>query len=99
MRRTRVLLIDKPGFSKDVIAALIADQPDTQLVCDAPDVVIIDDRELAGALDSLDREIPVIVLGADDDPAYAARARRIGAHWVAKDAAATDLPRILSGRV
>ena len=92
----RVQLIDRPGFSHDVIASLIADQPGTQLVTDAPDVVVIDDRELAGTLDSLDPGIPLVILGADDDPAYAARARRLGAEWVAKDAAATVLPRILS---
>jgi hypothetical protein len=91
----RVQLIDRPGFSHDVIASLIAEQPDTQLVSDSPDVIVIDDRELAGALDSLDPHIRLVVLGADDHPAYAARARGIGAQWVAKDAAGTVLPRIL----
>jgi DNA-binding NarL/FixJ family response regulator len=94
----RVQLIDRPGFSHDVIASLIAEQPDTQLVSDTPDVIVIDDRELAGALDSLAPDIPVVVLGADDHPAYAARARQIGAQWVAKDAAGTALPRLLDER-
>jgi DNA-binding NarL/FixJ family response regulator len=94
----RVQLIDRPGFSYDVIASLIAEQPNTQLVSDAPDVVVIDDRELLGALDSLDPDVRVVVLGADDHPAFAARARRIGAEWVAKDAAGTALPRILNER-
>ncbi len=96
MRPTRVQWIDKPGFSHDVIASLIADQPGVALVRDAPDVIVIDDRELAGAIGSFDRRIPVVVLGADDDPAFAARARRIGARWVVKESAATVLPRIIS---
>jgi DNA-binding NarL/FixJ family response regulator len=94
----RVQLIDRPGFSHDVIASLIAELPDTELVSDTPDVIVIDDLELTGALASLDPDIPVVVLGADDHPAYAARARRIGAQWVAKDAAATVLPRALNDR-
>jgi hypothetical protein len=97
MRPTRVQLIDRPGFSHDVIASLIAAQPDTQLVSDAPDVIVIDDRELTHAMDSIDRAARVVVVGADDHPAYAARARRIGAQWVAKDAAGTLLPELLSG--
>jgi DNA-binding NarL/FixJ family response regulator len=40
--------------------------------------------------------VRVIVLGVDDDPAFAARATRLGAAaWVAKERADEDLPALL----
>jgi hypothetical protein len=40
--------------------------------------------------------VRVIVLGVDDDPAFAARATRLGADaWVAKERADEDLPALL----
>ena len=66
-----------------------------------PDVLVIDDRLLAGDAASfprLDVHIGVIVLGMDDDPAFAARAARQGAvAWLAKERAAEELPGLLRG--
>jgi hypothetical protein len=40
--------------------------------------------------------VRVIVVGVDDDPAFAARAHRLGAEaWVAKDRADDQLPALL----
>jgi DNA-binding NarL/FixJ family response regulator len=40
----------------------------------------------------------LVVIGVDDDPAYTARARRIGAEaWVPKDRADELLPELLLG--
>jgi DNA-binding NarL/FixJ family response regulator len=66
------------------------------------DVLIVDDRLLRDGEPVLSRLGPrgaglrVIVLGMDDDPAFAARARRLGAEaWVAKDRAGDELPELL----
>jgi hypothetical protein len=60
------------------------------------DVLLIDDRLIdsgfAGSVDG----VRIIVLGMTDDPAFAARARRLGAQaWVAKERAGEELPRLL----
>lgn len=67
-----------------------------------PDVVVIDDRLLNAVDHALTGSGPiaskprVIVVGVIDDPAFAARARRLGADaWIAKDRAADDLPAVL----
>jgi len=67
-----------------------------------PDVVVIDDRLLNSAEHPLTgigptpSKIRVIVVGVDDDPAFAARARRLGAEaWIAKDQADEELPLLL----
>lgn len=63
------------------------------------DVLVIDDRLLRdGGGDGL-ADLPasrVLVLGVDDDPAFAARARRLGAEaWIAKDRADEQLMTLL----
>ena len=67
-----------------------------------PDVVVIDDRLLLTGehplvgVGPLRATVRLIVVGVDDDPAFAARAHSLGAHaWVAKDRADEDLPRLL----
>src|SRR4051812_23325705 len=67
-----------------------------------PDVLMIDDRLLRDGEHALTglgahaTSLRVIVLGVDDDPAFAARARRLGAEaWVAKDRAGEELPTLL----
>lgn len=68
------------------------------------DVLVIDDRllptnghPLAGA-GPLHTDVRVLVVGMDEDPAFAARARRLGAEaWIAKHAADDGL-RDLLGR-
>jgi two-component system response regulator DesR len=67
-----------------------------------PHVVIVDDRLLRDGLHVLAGTGPtadpvrVIVVGVDDDPAFAQRASRLGAEaWIAKDRADDELPSLL----
>ena len=67
-----------------------------------PHVVVVDDRLLRSTSHVLAGTGPtrypvrVIVVGVDDDPAFAARAMRLGAEaWIAKDRADDELPRLL----
>jgi DNA-binding NarL/FixJ family response regulator len=108
---TTVALADCPGSGRAALATLIAATPGVTLAGEAatvdelhaiardaqPDVVVIDDRLLRNvALRAADLGARLIVTGVDDDPAYAARARRIGADaWVAKDLADELLPAVL----
>jgi DNA-binding NarL/FixJ family response regulator len=99
------LLRDLPGVE------LVGEASTREQVADAlrrirPDVVVIDDRlvprtgahVLAGTGPS-PGTVRVIVVGVDDDPAFAARARRLGAEaWIAKDRADDVLPRLLEAR-
>jgi len=71
-----------------------------------PDVIVIDDRlimhsgghVLAGT-GPAPGPVRVIVVGVDDDPAFAARAQRLGAEaWIAKDRADDQLPVLLETR-
>ena len=70
-----------------------------------PDVLILDDRlvragdHVLAGLGPQRGHVRVIVIGVDDDPAFAARARRLGADaWVAKDRADEELPALLRAR-
>jgi DNA-binding NarL/FixJ family response regulator len=70
-----------------------------------PDVLIIDDRLLGSVehvligLGPMATSPRVIVIGMIDEPAYAERARRLGAEaWIAKDRADEDLPQLLDRR-
>jgi DNA-binding NarL/FixJ family response regulator len=108
---TRVLLLDRPGFGRRALAVLLEALPGVSLVAEAgdaaeleaalrtqPDVVIVDDRllEQARAVQG-GLPFPLIVMGVDDDPGFAARAQRAGAMaWVAKDQADATLPGLLS---
>jgi DNA-binding NarL/FixJ family response regulator len=107
----RVLLADIPGAAERAIAALLRSLPGVVLVAEvgsadelarerprsAPDVVVIDDRLLATAGAHLDGpDVPVIVVGLDDDPSFASRARRLGATaWIPKEHADEQLPGAL----
>jgi hypothetical protein len=96
MHAHRVKFIDVPGFSNDVVAAVIRATPGVSLVGRDPDTVVVDDRRFADALPYMHGGVPTIVLGADDDPAFAARARRHGAiGWMLKESVDPDLPRLL----
>jgi hypothetical protein len=98
MQMLRVMLIDRPGFSLDVLRDLVESLPDTCLVTERPDVVVVDDRRFADAVALMRGGVPTIVLGADDDPGYAARARRHGAsRWVLKESVSGELPALLRG--
>jgi DNA-binding NarL/FixJ family response regulator len=88
-----VQLVGEAGERGDVASALRRAQPD---------VIVIDERLLkAGThvlagLGPMPEGVRVIVLSVDDDPAFAARARRLGASaWVAKERADEDLPALL----
>jgi DNA-binding NarL/FixJ family response regulator len=64
-----------------------------------PDALVIDDRLLrAGASFGPVSSAPrVIVVGVDDAPGYAARARALGAEaWIAKERAGDELPALLA---
>ena len=64
------------------------------------DVLVIDDRLLrtgGPTASAWPIGLRVIVLGMTDDPAYAARARRLGAEaWVAKERADDELRHLLA---
>jgi DNA-binding NarL/FixJ family response regulator len=104
---TRVLLVDRAGASRSALAALLSGLPGVALVGEVgetqyfdaivretcPDLVVVDDRLLTAAADHGAR---MIVVGADDDPGYAARAERFGATaWIPKEDADSLLPPLL----
>jgi two-component system response regulator NreC len=67
-----------------------------------PDVLVVDDRLLRDGIHALagtgpsSAPVRVIVVGVDDDPAFARRAERLGAEaWIAKDRADEELPQLL----
>ena len=96
MKDLRVMLIDSPGFSRDVLAALIGDLPGVRLVPAEPHAVVVDDRHFAKAVPFMRSGVPTIVIGADDDPGFAHRAQRHGAmQWMAKDSADGTLPDLI----
>jgi DNA-binding NarL/FixJ family response regulator len=110
-RELRVLFADVSGAGRRAIAALLRSLPGTVLVAEvgtleelarerrraAPDVIIIDDRLLAkSGLGPRAADVPVIVVGLDDDPSFARRAHRLGATaWIAKERADELLPDAL----
>jgi DNA-binding NarL/FixJ family response regulator len=106
----RVLLADLAGPARRALASLLGELDGVELVgeaggCDElspalrlsrPDVLVIDDRLLRAAHATLPASVRVIVMGVDDDPAYADRARALGADaWLVKDRAGDDLPALL----
>jgi hypothetical protein len=96
MTEQRVMLIDSPGFSRDVVADLIRTLPDVALVTRDPDTVVVDDRRFADAVPFMRGGVPTIVLGSDDDAGFEARARQHGAvRWVLKETVGSVLPELL----
>jgi DNA-binding NarL/FixJ family response regulator len=110
--QTRVLLADEPGFSRTALARVLTETPGIDVVevdrrglRDAlgrfsPDVLVIDDRLLRNR-----RRLPgavgmrSIVVGVDDDPAYALRAADVGAAaWLPKERADLLIRAIFDGR-
>jgi DNA-binding NarL/FixJ family response regulator len=108
---TTVVIADKPGIARAALALLVSDTPGLALVAEAataqelravirdtrPDVVVVDDRLLRyDALTADDVGARLVVIGVDDDAAYLARARRIGAEaWVPKERSDELLPDVL----
>jgi DNA-binding NarL/FixJ family response regulator len=107
----RVLFADVSGAGRRAIATLLHSLPGIALVAEAgtleelarerrrttPDVIVVDDRLLADSgLGPHDADLPLIVVGLDDDPSFARRARRLGATaWIAKEHAGELLPEAL----
>src|SRR4051794_31461115 len=92
------------GLAGVVLADVAGDRTELAVALDrAPvDVLVIDDRLLGDAGQvlaglGLDTSgVRVLVLGVDDAPAFAARARRLGAEeWIAKDRADERLSTLL----
>lgn len=105
----RVVLADLVGPGRTALASLLAGLPGVALVGEVgepealrsaireaePDVLVVDDRLLASAPEGAPR---MIVMGADDDPGFAARAMRLGAlAWFPKESADAFLPVLLAG--
>lgn len=110
--QTRVLLADEPGFSRTALARVLSETPGIDVVeVDRrglrdelrrfrPDVLVIDDRLLRNR-----HRLPAaagvraIVVGVDDDPAYAMRAADVGAAaWLPKERADLLIQAIFDGR-
>ncbi len=107
----RVLFADVPGAGRRAIATLLRSLPGIVLVAEAgsleelageqrrtaPDVIIVDDRLLdSSGLGPRDADLPLIVVGLDDDPSFARRAQRLGATvWIAKEHAGELLAEAL----
>ncbi len=91
-----VELVGESGGRRELAAALRRAHPDVLILDDR--LVTSGDHVLAG-LGPQPGAVRVIVIGVDDDPAFAARARRLGADaWVAKDRADEELPSLLVAR-
>jgi DNA-binding NarL/FixJ family response regulator len=108
----RVLLADREGSARRALAGsltaiggveLAGEVGDQAHLADAlrrthSDVLVIDDRLLRD-MELMLAGLPhlrVLVLGVDDDPAFAARAHRLGAEaWIAKDRADEQLAALL----
>jgi hypothetical protein len=110
-RATRVLLVDRPGFARSVLARLLGAIPGVLLVGESdadelgkllpatrPDLLVVDDRLLATVCSSGGADtLRLIVVGVDDDQGYAQRALRVGAEaWVDKASADAVLPSLLT---
>src|SRR4051794_23684836 len=89
------------GLAGVVLAGIAGDREELAAALDRGpiDVLVIDDRLLAGQVRLPGHPadgLRVLVLGVDDDPAFAARARRLGAEeWIAKDRADERLSALL----
>lgn len=111
-RHVHVLLADRPGAARRAIAGVLhglptvaavsevstSDDLGRELIRTGADVVIIDDRLLSRSrIDLHDASLPIIVVGLDDDPGFALRARQLGAMaWVPKERADELLPGVLT---
>jgi DNA-binding NarL/FixJ family response regulator len=88
-----VMLVGAVGDRHEIPAALRAGRADVLMIDDR---LLRDGEHVLSGLGGQRTDLRVIVLGMDDDPAFAARARRLGAQtWVAKDRAVDELPGLL----
>ena len=112
-RPVHVLLADAPGAGRRAVAGVLRALPCVARVTEVSasedvgrallrtgaNILVIDDRLLSGArIDLHDARLPIVVVGLDDDPGFAARARRLGAMgWVPKERADEMLPDVIAG--
>lgn len=111
-RPLRVLLADSHNVARSAVSGVLSSLPGVVLVGEAttrseiarglgstsPDVLVIDD-DLVGrdGWGLVDAGLTVVVIGLDGDPAYARRARDLGAMaWVPKEHADVLLPDVLA---
>jgi DNA-binding NarL/FixJ family response regulator len=111
-RPVHVLLADVPGAGRRAVAGVLRALPSVGCVTEVgaseevgrallrtrANILVIDDRLLSGArIDLHDAGLPIVVVGLDDDPGFAVRARRLGAMgWVPKERADEMLPDALA---
>jgi DNA-binding NarL/FixJ family response regulator len=107
-----VLLADVPGAGRQAVAGVLRALPNVARVTEVgasedvgrtlrrtdANILVIDDRLLSVAPTDLhDAGLPVVVVGLDDDPGFAVRARRLGAlAWVPKERADEMLADVLA---
>ena len=81
------IVAESPGLTL-VSQSSTLDELRTDLDATPPDVVVLDDRLLRTGEWLARDDVRLVVIGLDDDPAYIARARRVGADaWIPKDRA------------
>jgi DNA-binding NarL/FixJ family response regulator len=111
-RPVHVLLADVPGAGRRAVAGVLRALPCVGRVTEVDasedlgrallrtgaNILVIDDRLLSGArIDLHEAGLPIVVVGLDDDPGFAVRARRLGAMgWVPKERADEMLPGVLA---
>jgi DNA-binding NarL/FixJ family response regulator len=111
-RSVHVLLADVPGAARRAVAGVLRALPGVAHVTEVgasddvgrallrtrANILVIDDRLLSGARIHLhDAGLPFVVIGLDDEPGFAVRARRLGATgWVPKERADEMLPEVLA---
>jgi len=111
--RSRVLLADRVGPARHALAGFLDGLEEVELVGEVSDradvsgalerthahTLVIDDRLLRSGGEAFPVDLRVIVLGLEDHPAFAERARLLGADaWVFKDRAGEELPALLERR-
>ena|SRR5690242_3956128 len=108
----RVLIADRPGPARSALCNTLSALDDVAVVGAEgsareigsamralhPDVVVVDDRLLGDWREPYDLGVRLVVVGVDDDPAFAARAaQRRAVAWLPKECAGDDLVGVLDG--
>jgi DNA-binding NarL/FixJ family response regulator len=108
----RILIADRPGPARSALSSTLSALDDIAVVGAEgsgreigsamralhPDVVVIDDRLLGEWREPYDLGVQLVVVGVDDDPAFAARAsQRRAVAWLPKECAGDQLVDVLDG--
>ena len=106
----RILIADRPGPARSALASMLSALDDVVVVgaegstaglraalrTHRPDVLVVDDRMLNDWREPYDVNVQLVVVGVDDDPAYAARAaRRRAVAWLPKECAGDEIVAVL----